>query len=98
MFAPNLDLLDFKKKCFSDIIIFIFEAFEVQVGSKHRPKIDPKVESENGIHLGIDVRTILMDFGCQNGTNLVPNWDQKTMLTSKGEFSKKKIPKENRVF
>ncbi len=29
-----------------------------------------------------------MDFGCQHGAKLAPKWDQKSMLTSKGDFSK----------
>ena len=42
----------------------------------------------------------LIDFRCQNGAKLVPKWDQKPMLTSKGDFSKNMIClfKENHVF
>ena len=29
-----------------------------------------------------------MDFGCQNGAKLAPKWDQKSMFTWKGDFSK----------
>ena len=29
-----------------------------------------------------------MDFGYQNGAKLAPKWDQKSMSTSKGDFSK----------
>ena len=32
-----------------------------------------------------------MDFGCQNEAKLSPKWDQKSMLTSKGDFSKTRI-------
>ena len=29
-----------------------------------------------------------VDFGCQNEAKLIPKWDQKSMLTSKGDFCK----------
>ena len=40
-----------------------------------------------------------MDLGCQNEPKLNPKWDQKSMLTSKGDFSKNLIfPKEKQRF
>ena len=41
--------------------------------------------------LGIDFGRILVDFGCQNRAKLSSKWDQNSMLTSKGVFSKKCI-------
>ena len=42
---------------------------------------------------------ILMYFGCQNGAKLAQKWDQTSMLTSKGEFSKNLIfPREKQCF
>ena len=54
----------------------------VEVGSKNR--------SFFRYLLGSISRWILEDCWYQNGAKLVPQWDQKSMLTSKGEFSKKK--------
>ena len=41
-----------------------------------------------------------MYFGCQNGAKLAQKWDQKSMLTSKGDFCKKIVffPKEKQSF
>ena len=42
---------------------------------------------------------ILVDFGYQNRAKLAPEWDQKSMLTPKGVFSKNSIfPKEKLGF
>ena len=40
------------------------------------------------MQLGVDFLRILMDFWYQNEGKLVPKLDQKSMLTSKGDFSK----------
>ena len=40
-----------------------------------------------------------MDLGCQNGANLAPKCDEKSMLTLKGDFSKNNVfPKEKQGF
>ena len=65
------------------------------LSSKLAPKMEPrwpKNRSKNQSFfqylLGSIFGRILVDFGCQNRSKLAPKWNQKSILTWKGDFSK----------
>ena len=77
-----------------------------QHGSKLLPKTEPKSMKNRYQNWSIFwcllesiFGWILVYLGCQNGAKLAQKWDRKSMLTSKGEFSKNLVfPKEQPCF
>ena len=77
----------------------VLEAFwdrlERLLGPNLGPNMEPtwaKNRSKNrsflGCLLGFIFGWIFVDFGCPNGAKLAPKWDQKSLFTWKGDFSK----------
>ena len=56
--------------------------------SQDAQKIDPKIDHVCWCLLGLISRWVLVYFDPKNGTTLAPKWNQKSMLTWTGDFSK----------
>ena len=76
-----------------------------QHGSKLLPKTRPKSiknRSQNWLIFWCLLRSvfgwIFIDFWCKNGAKLVPKWQGKSMLTSKGDFSKNRFSHSISIF
>ena len=72
-----------------------WDRLERLLGPNLGPNMEPtwaKNRSKNrsflGCLLGFIFGWIFVDFGCPNGAKLAPKWDQKSLFTWKGDFSK----------
>ena len=84
-------------------IYYFFDCFGKQHGSNlpsklyhDGGKIDANINHFCWCLFGSIFNRILMDFWYQNAAQLVPKWNQKSMLTSKGRFYKT-TDKTNRI-